>query len=217
MNMERKVRLFDMNGTIRDDFLAVFKSVNDVLRHYGMVSLAVQRYRELARPDYWVIYRELGLPDSERLNVDRLFAQFFERYADQTRVFPDVLQTVRKLKERGIVTGVVSNLTRSSLGQHINEYGLNGLFEVAVCREDTEETKPSPEPLLVAFRRLGIPPEQGSYVGDQTWDILAARSAGTSPVAISRSGSYHSRRMLESAKPDKIIGKLSTLLYLDAR
>ncbi|MBI4167478.1 MAG: HAD family hydrolase [Candidatus Aenigmarchaeota archaeon] len=211
--MPGKVQLFDMNGTIRDDFSAVLNTVNDVLRYYGTQSLTIQKYRELARPDYWEIYRELGFPDSESQNVDKLFAEFFDRYAGQTRIFPGVLDAVRKLKERGTVTGVVSNLTAATLNRHIAEYGMDGFFDVVVSREDCEESKPSPKPLLVAFNKLGIPPRQGRYVGDQTWDIIAARAAGASPIAISRAGSYHSRRMLESATPDKIIGKLPSLLY----
>jgi len=159
----------------------------------------------------------LGFPDSERRNVDSLFAEFFEKYAYRATVFPGVLQTVRKLKERGIVTGVVSNLMRAILKRHIAEYGLRGFFDVVIGREDCEELKPSPKPLLSAFSKLGMPPEQGRYVGDQTWDVISAKAAGTSPIAISRAGSYHSRRMLESAGPDKIIRKLSTLLYLDSR
>ncbi|MBI1972061.1 MAG: HAD-IA family hydrolase [Candidatus Aenigmarchaeota archaeon] len=214
--MSGKVRLFDMNGTIRNDLDAVLSAMNDVLRHYGIPALTVGKYRKSATPDYWTIYRGLGVPDSERPSVDRLFAQFFKGYEHDVRAFPDAADVIKRLKEKGHAIGIVSNLTRKRLSGHVRDYGLGKFVDIVVSREDADELKPSPKPLLLAFSRLGVPPENGAYVGDQIWDVQSARSAGTSPIAISRAGSYHSRRMLESAEPDRIINKLPSLLYFNS-
>ena len=214
--MTRGCYLLDMNGTIRDDFLPVLNSVNDVLREFGLKPLSLQKYREKASPNYWKLYQELGFGESDKHRVGELFESFFEsKYASQARAFPDARSTIEELKGRGRIVGIVSNLTRRRLDEHIEEYGLRKFLDVSISREDTGQSKPSPEPLLAAFRYLGVAPDQGSYTGDQDWDMKAAHAAGTSSFAISRAGSYHSRTRLQTAMPDIIIPCLSRLLYLD--
>lgn len=207
-----------MNGTIRDDFIAVANAVDDVLRHFGKTRLTLQQHRELERPDYWFLYEHLGFKESDKPEVDSLFRRFFyEKYADMVSMFPDALETVKGLKYRKKIVGIVSNLSRERVIAHVNEFGLSKYIDVCVGREDTDEGKPFPQPLIEAFRRLGVPPERGSYTGDQTWDITAAHAAKTMAIGVSRRGSYHTRRMLESADPDRVIRSLSSLLYLDSR
>ena len=47
-----------------------------------------------------------------------------------------------------------------------------------------EHAKPAPDLLLLAARRLGVPPERCWAVGDSTWDARAAVAAGMSAVCV---------------------------------
>ena len=49
---------------------------------------------------------------------------------------------------------------------------------------DVEHAKPAPDLLLLAARRLATAPAQCWYVGDATWDMLAAEAAGMVPVGV---------------------------------
>ncbi|RMG97178.1 MAG: HAD family hydrolase, partial [Chloroflexi bacterium] len=55
------------------------------------------------------------------------------------------------------------------IGQHI---------EVTCGLQDTRRLKPHPSPVLLAAKRLNLPPDACLMVGDTTVDIRAARSAG---------------------------------------
>ena len=47
-----------------------------------------------------------------------------------------------------------------------------------------EHAKPAPDLLLLAAERLSIKPAECGYVGDATWDMLAARAAGMIAVGV---------------------------------
>ncbi len=214
--MKRRVYLLDMNGTIRDDFFGVVAAVNDVLKEFGLRPLGIGRHRQVETPNYWDMYRSLGFDDSQKPVVDEMFrGYFYSRHADLVKAYPDALGTMQALKERGRLLGVVSNLPRDRIYAHLKEFGMGNIVDVVVGREDSEETKPSPQPLLMAFERLGLPPENGSYTGDQTIDVISAKAARTGSIAIAHRGSYHTERMLRLAGPDRVIRKLSGLLYYD--
>ncbi|MBI4177368.1 MAG: HAD hydrolase-like protein [Candidatus Aenigmarchaeota archaeon] len=212
--MKIQCYLFDMNGTVRDDLLATYRSTNDVLGEFGMKPISMHTYRQTDETDFWQLYHSLGFKDSDRPGVGELFKKYFHaRHESLVRAFPGVAGTVQELKRRGCVVGIVSNMRHERLDYHIEECGLTGLVDVRVGKGDTVEDKPSPQPLLEAFRRLGISPEHGSYTGDKVTDIEAAHAANTVAIAITHRGAYHTEKMLREAAPDRIIRKFSSLLY----
>jgi phosphoglycolate phosphatase len=60
--------------------------------------------------------------------------------------------------------------------------GLVGRAGCIVGGDTTARAKPFPDPLLEACRRLGVEPEQCTYVGDDERDVQASRAAGMTPV-----------------------------------
>jgi pyrophosphatase PpaX len=44
--------------------------------------------------------------------------------------------------------------------------------------------KPSPEPLLLALQRLGVRATDAVYIGDAVVDVLAAKAAGMTSIAV---------------------------------
>ncbi|MBI3412949.1 MAG: HAD hydrolase-like protein [Candidatus Aenigmarchaeota archaeon] len=215
--MKRRGYLLDFAGTLRDDLKPVYLGTRDVFARFGRKPPSFAEYRRTISSDYWLFYRKSGFGDEERPEVDRLFNEiFFERYASRAVLFPDVLSTITELKRRGRSVGIVSNLRRSLLQQHIMEDGLENMVDAIVSREDTDRHKPYPEPILAGFSKLGLSPSDGSYTGDEISDIEASRSAGAFSIAISRKGSHHTRKMLESVKPDLVIGSLTGLLDFDS-
>ena len=56
--------------------------------------------------------------------------------------------------------------------------------------EDAEATKPAPDLLQVALRKLGAPADAASVmIGDSVWDVEAAKKAGM-PAIVVRSGGF---------------------------
>ena len=82
---------------------------------------------------------------------------------------------------RAVVTLLTEDVTRRVLARH----GVAGADRVPVLgREAGRRPKPAPDGLLAACARLGVRPEDAVMIGDSTWDLEAARAAGTGFVGV---------------------------------
>lgn len=83
-------------------------------------------------------------------------------------LFPDVLETLRWLKERGYRLGSVTNRGWDGLRfqQEMRELGLAELFEVVAMSCQVGYLKPHPRIFQHALDHMGIEPEAAVMVGD---------------------------------------------------
>lgn len=94
---------------------------------------------------------------------------------------PGIYAVLDFLKEKNIPMGLVSNGLGKGYGHEIlQKFDLEQYFSVTIFREDITRSKPFPDPILQAVRKLPRAPESGDviwYIGDRHKDILAALAA----------------------------------------
>jgi phosphoglycolate phosphatase len=82
---------------------------------------------------------------------------------------------------RAVVTLLTEDVTRRVLARH----RISGAEHVPVIgRDAARRPKPAPDGLLEACERLGVDPGEAVMIGDSTWDLEAARAAGTGFVGV---------------------------------
>ncbi len=123
-------------------------------------------------------------PEDE--GFDELRTAFLDAYAAsiavESRLFDGMDVLLASLSEKSIAWGIVTN--KAGRFTHLLVPELNLQHAGCVIAGDTTPySKPHPEPLLEAARRLGLPPEQCWYVGDDLRDIQAGRAAGMTTIA----------------------------------
>jgi N-acetyl-D-muramate 6-phosphate phosphatase len=97
------------------------------------------------------------------------------------RPFPGVEPLLRRLRDAGLVLGLVTSNTRANvepaLGAAIGAFDSRAMFfhEPAVPAGESRDKRSS---LLEGARRLGVPAASCVYVGDQPGDVAAAAAAG---------------------------------------
>lgn len=128
----------------------------------------------------------LSVPDAERL--ERAICEGV--FAD-ARVLPDARPALIELKNRGLKTGIVSNLpwgTSSAIWSE--EFARHGfgqdLIDQVVCCVDAGYRKPHPAALLGCLERLQCYPADAIYVGDRPSDVYAGKAAGCHAVLVQR-------------------------------
>jgi pyrophosphatase PpaX len=97
--------------------------------------------------------------------------------------FPGIREVLSNLRERGVRVAVVTSKLREDSVAELAATGLDESVELVIAFEDTDEHKPSPTPHSEALRRLGA--DSGIGVGDLPSDVLSARAAGLSALAVS--------------------------------
>ena len=105
-------------------------------------------------------------------------------------LFDDVISTLRKLKERRLILGLLTNATKDLISVH-HKLGLGPYLDFVVTSEEAGGDKPQPPIFLAALERAGVSAAEAVHVGDQyKIDIVGARGVGINPILLDRYDSY---------------------------
>ena len=183
-----KLVLFDLDGTLVDSAPDLAGTANELRAAHDMPPLAYERFRPMvgsgARGMLGVAF---GIDASdarfEALRVE--FLRLYERRMTQeTRIFDDMLAVLAALDVAGSPWGIVTNKAARFTDPLTRALGLDGRAATVISGDTTPYSKPHPEPLLEAARRVGIAPADCIYVGDDLRDVQAGRAAGMATVAV---------------------------------
>jgi phosphoglycolate phosphatase len=123
----------------------------------------------------------------DHANYEAMREEFFANYQagmlDNTHAFDGVAALIAALQARGLQWGVVTNKSERFALPLTAAMPLFSSAAAIVGGHTTPFSKPHPEPLLEAARRLGVPPGLCLYVGDDARDTVAGNAAGMGPVA----------------------------------
>ena len=190
--------LFDLDGTLIDTAPDIGAALNHCLsaHRYPTVDLSLTRHwvghgvRALVRES--LIYHNRQAPDEDHLEeMVETFLTYYERHlTDVGQPYPDVIDTLDILRERGAKLAVVTNkLTKLSVPL-IEGLKMTHYFDTVVCGDSAAHPKPKPDPVYLCLQQLGVSADDALFVGDSETDVLAARAANLKVVCV-RDGYNH--------------------------
>ncbi len=96
----------------------------------------------------------------------------------------------------------------------LDQFGLTGYFNAIITGLSAPYTKPYPDPILLAAKKMDVAPEHCLMIGDTTVDIRAGRSAGaqTAGVLCGFGEEYELKKMGADAIFDATPSLLNVLL-----
>jgi phosphoglycolate phosphatase len=184
---------FDLDGTLLETHRDLGAAVNHALVLGGYEPVPVEGIQGLIGGGAKMMLKRVidshgGLPDEEfRPLYKALLAYYAEHNAVHTRPYEGADRTLDLLAERGVRLAVVTNKFETFARAILERLGLLDRF-VCVIGGDTMgkgRSKPAPDPILEARARCGG--GTFAYVGDSSYDVLAARAAGV-PVVVAGYG-----------------------------
>jgi DNA protecting protein DprA len=100
----------------------------------------------------------------------------------QLTVFQPVVDGIRRLLDAGVKVGLVTSQPRRRLAAMLPAALADRLATVVAYGD--ARPKPAPDGILRALQAIGVEPARAVYVGDTPNDLLAARKAGVTAVAV---------------------------------
>ena len=79
---------------------------------------------------------------------------------------------------------VVSARDEKGTMRFLEQFDLVKYFDAIVTGLSAEHTKPYPDPILFAAKRMGVKPDACLMIGDTTVDMRAGKSAGAQAVGV---------------------------------
>ena len=124
------------------------------------------------------------------------------------RVFPEVPETLRALRQAGYATAMLSNGAPAMLASAVAGNGLGDLLDAVISVDEVGTFKPHPSVYQRALDRLGVAAAEVSFQSANTWDAHAASAFGMRMVWCNR---YGQRRERPPGAPDREIRTLAEL------
>ena len=179
--------VFDWDGTLVDSLPAIFDANLRVLEEYGL-PFDVARYRAAYIPDWRVMYQRLGVPDDALDAAGERWLALY-RETDTAALLPRVSESLQRLSAAGFVMGLVTAGHSDVVERQLEQFEIGHLLPVRVFGNDEVATKPHPDPLLLALRKLDRAERVATarYIGDVPDDMRMARSVGAVGVGIESS------------------------------
>jgi len=188
-----KAVLFDLDNTLID-FLyfkkETAKSAAKAMIRHGLPATEIEAYGKIFsvydekgieyQKTFYEVVMQYGLEINlaEKIQQAGIIAYQQKKY-EVLRPYPMVKPTLRRLREKGLGLGVVSDAPRNKAWQRLVLSGLDDEFGFVITHSDTQEFKPHPSPFTLALKKLGVLPEAVLFVGDNpSRDIKGAKAVG---------------------------------------
>ncbi|MGJ7491778.1 phosphoglycolate phosphatase [Variovorax sp. ZT4R33] len=181
--------LFDLDGTLVDSAPELGAAADKMRLDRGLPSLPLASYRPMAGAGArGMLGIAFGItPEAPEFATMR--EEFFRNYEARmllnTHVFDGVPALIERLQAQGLAWGIVTNKAKRFTEPLVRSIAAFAGAGAVVSGDTTPFSKPHPEPLLEAARRLDVDPAHCIYVGDDERDIVAGRAAGMRTVAAS--------------------------------
>ena len=186
-NMAYKIYLFDFDYTLANSEVGIVKCFKLLMQqeHYSI-------------PSDEEIKRTIGMPMIEAIRVlfkeddDALLHELRDKYTvfadkfmtENTKLYPQTIPALKKIKEAGAKTAIISSKTRRRIMQTLTRDKITDLVEFVIGSEDVKSHKPSPEGILMAIERFKVAKSDVLYIGDNVIDGGAAQNAGVDFAAV---------------------------------
>ncbi len=203
--------LFDFNSAAsaaRSELGTDWQHVSDLWRQK---QLQYTWLRGLAghHADFWQVTGDALEFALATLRLDRpgLRERLMNLYL-QLGTYPEVPETLRRLKATGRKLAILSNGTPAMLDAIVHSSGLELLFDAVLSVEEVGVYKPHPSVYALATERMRIAPLRICFLSSNAWDAFSAKAFGLRVVWCNRFGQAPERI---PATPDGEISDLSVL------
>ncbi len=181
--------VFDLDGTLVDTAPDLCGTLNRLLVEHGRPAISLADIRPMIGDGAAkMVERGFGatggLPDDVTVLVRRFLELYEVGVADESRPFPHVVDTLKRMREAGMKLGVCTNKLTDLSQRLLDALDLSRHFDVLIGG-DVPARKPDPRHILMTVERLGATPATALMIGDSLNDVAAAKAAKVNVVAVS--------------------------------
>jgi 2-haloacid dehalogenase len=212
--------VFDAYGTLLDFASAVARerpalgaradSLNELWRRkqleYSWLRALMRHhlnFRDVTRQALDWCFEALGIDDPAL--ADRLMRAY-----DELDPYPEVPDTLARLRDAGLQLAILSNGTPEMLEAATASAGIRDRLDALFSIEEVGIFKPAPEVYAVATRGLGLPARRIAFLSSNAWDAHGAAAFGFRTIWVNRGGAPRERL------PGELAGEIRDLSVLPA-
>jgi phosphoglycolate phosphatase len=208
--------VFDCDGTLVDSQHNIVAGMMAAWRRYGLPEPTPEQIRRQVG-----LTLEIGvarvLESDDPVLIDNL-ANAYREIVRELRsraelhepLFDGIRELIETLSDPEIFLGVATGKNLVGLEHTLRELGLRERFHT-LQTPDRCRSKPDPEMVLRAMAETAMEPTQTAVIGDTTFDMEMARSAGATAIGVS--WGFHAVEELHAAGAHAVLKHPSELIH----
>ncbi len=213
--------MFDLDGTLVETAPEIADAVNDLLADQGLPAvgedliatwighgtreLMIQAYAHVTRTDIDTV-RRAGTLD---YFMPRFTAFYEQRCGTRSRLYPRVLETLRRLRAQQVRMAVVTNKEQRFTATVLLVHQIRHFFDLVIAGDTLEAKKPDPLPVRYCLDAMCVQQARALFVGDSRIDVAAARAAGVAIWAVPYG--YNMGQPIAEAGPDRVVATIAAV------
>ena len=207
----------DLDGTLLDTIPDLCGAVNRVLTELGFSELPLPLVKsfvgkglgEHMRKSLLTVLKREPTEDEKAQAMSLYKKHYAAHIADQTTIYPGVVEGLNAFKSRGLKMSVVTNKWTIYTEILLAHFKLAPYFDHLVCGDTLTTGKPDPGMMFYSAGRFGVHPREMLMIGDSGNDSRAAQAAG-SPVVLMTYG-YSEGENLVDLHANAIVGTFTDI------
>lgn len=182
--MEKKVILFDLDGTITDSGEGIINCAALALRHYGLPVPSREEMRVFVGPPLHDTFRKFGVPAEE---CDNAVEVFRSRYTTvgifENTPYPGVRELLEALTANGNRLFIATSKPEVMANRVLEHFDLKKYFEI-VCGATMDRSRIEKSDVIAYLLRYIGSTENTVMVGDTAFDVTGAASHGIPTIGV---------------------------------
>ena len=197
----KKLAIFDLDGTLIDSVPDIFDCINVMLEKFGYEKRGIEDIKQMiGNGAKNLVIKAIGEKVSDE-RINECLKYYNDIYTSsgspKTKLFDGVEQTLKVLKSRGYMLGIVTNKPQMTTDEINKTYLKNLGFDMVIGQQTGLKMKPDPQAVNLMIEKLGAKNENVYFIGDGETDVQVALNAGVNGVAVL--WGYRTKTQLESA------------------
>lgn len=184
---KNKIILFDLDGTLIDSTDAIVSTFKHSFKELNFDFTGDdENIKSLIGYPLDIMYKELGVDESKVWDfVDAYKNRYRIISREQTLLLENAYEAVYQASLFARVS-VVTTKTRMYTMPLLEHFNIEQFFEIVTGRENVQNPKPHPEPILITLEQMNYDEKKDSVwmIGDTKLDLIAANDANVNSIGL---------------------------------
>ena len=215
---EIKACIFDAYGTLFDVNSACRELSKEVGHNWESLA-SLWRLRQVEYTwlrnsmneyiDFWQITSDALDYAMETLDIEniKLKQDLLALYL-KLEAYPEVKDLLKKLKQKGFKTGILSNGSMKMLNSAVDNANIRDLLDGILSVEECEIYKPSKKVYDLVEKNMKVKKENVMFFSSNAWDMHAASNYGFNTIWVNR---FNAKLERLPGKPKNIVNSLEKI------
>jgi len=190
-----KAIIFDAYGTLFDVNSAAEKCRSKIgdkwesfANYWRKTQLEYTWLRSLMgrHKDFWQITEDSLDKSMQAFNINKAMKNELLDLYKILSPYPEVKETLEKLKEKRYKLAILSNGTPALLNELVKSNGLQNLFDNIFSIEEVKIYKPSSKVYDMPIKKYSIKNEEVAFLSANTWDVSGGGNYGFTSIWVNR-------------------------------